>query len=59
MVTDAGTPPMSDTIDFRLDVAELANRAPTNAAITGAGAITSPNTLTLGRLRPTPTPAPR
>ena len=48
MVTDDGIPALSDTVGFRLDVAELANRAPTNAAITAAGAITSPNTLTLG-----------
>ncbi len=47
-VTDnIGTTPTSVSTDFTITAAELANRAPTGAAITAATTVTVPNTLTL------------
>ena len=46
-VTDSGTPSMSATRGINITAAELANRAPTGATITGATMVTSPNTLSL------------
>ena len=46
-VTDSGTPPMSATRGVNITAAELPNRAPTGATITGATMVTSPNTLSL------------
>ncbi len=46
-VTDSGTPSASTSVDFTITATELANRAPTGAAITAAATVTAPNTLTL------------